>query len=100
MRDVYLRTGGAISRYAAAQERDPRGHITIFDLDPSAKSRSLPTPMRKTVLGCDRNELTSPLIQGRVISHERHHPGANAQAVSQRRQMSQRPSPVHGCSAT
>src|SRR6516165_6782953 len=95
MGDIELGSGGAVGRYAISQKRDPFCHSAVFDIDPAAKGRSLAAPMRVTVLSCDGNELAAPLLQGRVISDQRQHPGADTQAASQRRRMRQPPRLFH-----
>src|SRR6516165_3503154 len=91
MWDIELGSGGAVACYAISQKRNPFCHGTFFDIDPAAKGRSLAAPMRVTLLGRDGNELAGPLIQGRVISDQRQHPGADTQAASHRRRMRQPP---------
>src|SRR6185295_11948378 len=87
-----FRPGGAVSGRTAAQERYPFGPVTIFDRDPPAIDRSLRAPEGETLLGRDRSQLVCPLIQGYAVSDERKQPGADRQAHSQRRRMSQPPS--------
>ena len=75
-----LRPGGAESGRTVAQKRHSLRHITIFDLDPAAKDRSLDAPDGETLLGCHRNQLVRTLIQGCVVSAERKQPGTVCQA--------------------
>jgi hypothetical protein len=94
-----LRPGGAVSGRTGAQETYPLRHIAIFDLDPAAIDRSLRTPERETLLGRHRNQLVYPPIQGCVVSDETKRHGADRQARSQRRRMSQPPSLSDCCIA-
>ena len=71
-----LRPGGSISARTAAQQRYPLRHIAILEVDPPAIDDSLRTPEGETLLGCHRNKLVRPLIQGCVVSDERKQPGA------------------------
>src|SRR5216683_1900375 len=87
-----LRPGGAVSRRTAAQERYSLCYIAILDLDPAAIDRSLRTPVSETLLGRHPDRLVRPLIQGRILAEKRKQPGADRQARSQRRRMSQPPS--------
>jgi hypothetical protein len=95
----HLRPGGAVSRRTATQERHSLRHITILDLDPPAKDRSLRTPEGETLLGRHRNQLVCPLIQRCVVSDEREQNSADCQARRQRRLMSQPPSLGDCCAA-
>ena len=98
MGQPHLRPGGAESGRTAAQQLDPRCQITIFDLGPTTKDVSDRTPVRETLLGCHRNQLVRPLIQGWVVSRERKQSTAECQARSQRRRMSQ-PAGLGDCRA-
>jgi len=66
-----LRPGGPVSARTAAEERYPLRHLTIFDLGPPAIDGSLPAPVRETLLGRDRNQLTCPIIQGSKVADDK-----------------------------
>src|ERR1700720_730365 len=87
-----LRPGGAEGAQTAAQESYPFHHIAIFDLGISAIDRSLSTPGGETLFGRYRDQLISPLAEGRIISAERKQTRTDRQSRSQRRRMSQPPS--------
>jgi hypothetical protein len=93
------RSSGAVSLRTAAQERYPLYHIAILHLDPPATDRSLRMPAGETLLGRHRNQLACPLIQGHVVSAEQKQQGAERQARSQRRRVSQPPSFSDRCPA-
>src|SRR5215469_12343156 len=92
MRYDQLRSTVAIGGGTASQQRHSLCQFAIFDLDPPAIDLPLSAPKRETLLGRHRNQLVCTLTQGRVVSDERKQPGADRQAVSQRRNMSQPPS--------
>ena len=94
-----LSPGGAVRRQTAAQERYPLRRISISDLDPAVKDRTQRAPKGETLLGRERSQLVSPFTQGCVVSTEQKHPGAERQALSQRRRMSQPPSLSDCCVA-
>ena len=66
-----FRPGSAESRHTASRERYSFGYIAILDFDPPAKDRSRRTPERETPLGCHRQQLARPLIQGCVFSESK-----------------------------
>src|SRR5215813_11002184 len=66
--------------------------MASFDLHPAPSDRSHRMPERKALVGCNGNELTRPLIQSCDVSDERKQYGAECQARSQGRWMSQFPS--------
>jgi len=83
------RPGSAVSRQTAAQSRYSLGHIAIFGPDPTPIDSSKRTPEGETQLARDCNQLVRPLIHGCVVSDVRKQHGAECQAHSQGRRMSQ-----------
>ena len=59
-----LRSGRPVSRRTGAKECFPLRHLAIFDLGPAAIDHALRAPVRKTLLGCERNQLIWPWVQG------------------------------------
>src|ERR1700730_4232526 len=90
-RHSYPRPGGTVTRPTVAQERYPLRHIAIIDLGPAAIDRSQRTPVGEALFGRHRNQLAGLLSQGCALSIERMQPGADLQALSERRLMSQSP---------
>src|SRR5215469_3042080 len=98
MRPKHFYSGGAIGGQAAAQERNPFLHITIFNLGPAVTDRSVRAPEGETLLGRDCNHLVYPFAWSCGFSGERKH-GAPAQGHNRRRRMSQPPRLDDGCVA-
>src|ERR1700730_16137912 len=74
-----LCTGSAVSARTAAQQRHALCHIACDGFTPPAIKRPQSPIQRKTLLGCDRNQLARPLIQGCSIAAEGKQPTAQRQ---------------------
>ena len=83
MRQQQLRASRAKSVLTAAQERYTGSHVASIRFDPPLIDPSLRTPMRETLLGCQRNQLGYPFVEDCMIPEERQQNTADRQARSQ-----------------